>query len=93
GNVLGAVNNRSAKGVAAVLKDSSRTRERINATYRQAEAFMEHYRDLLPDKERSAVEGYISLQRSIKPVRIIKLIKNGYLKQNLMSAAGQMWFC
>ena len=93
GNVLGAVNNRSFKGVMSVIKDNSATKERINATYRQAQAFLDFYGDRLSDEARHTVEEYISVKGSIKPVRIAKLIKYGFLKQNLMSAAGQIIFC
>ena len=93
GNVLGAVDNRSMKGISAVLKNRSHTKERINASYEQAARFLRIYGDELPAEARRTVEAYISVKGCIKPVRIAKLIKYGFLKQNFMSAVGQLIFC
>ena len=93
GNQLGAVNNRSIKGAANIVKDRLRTKKRVSVTYKQAEHFYEHYRDLLDGKSRAVLEKYIDIPNHSKLVRAVRLMKNGFLKQNFMTAVGQIIFC
>lgn len=93
GNQLGAVNNRSLAGAGRIIRDRQRTKDRINMTYRQAEGFYEYYRSMLSEDKRHILEKYIDIPKYSKPVRAARLIKYGFLKQNFMTAAGQLIFC
>ena len=92
-NQLGAVNNRSLKGIAHFIARSSEAKQRINATYRQAECFYSSYKAILPAESKAIVEAYMDIPSHSKLSRAARLIKHGFLKQNLMSAAGQLIFC
>ena len=92
-NQLGAVNNRSLKGIAGFISKSGKAKERINATYRQAECFYSFYNDILSPESRAVINTYIDIPSHSKLSRAAILIKNRYLKQNFMSAAGQLIFC
>jgi len=62
-------------------------------TYSQAECFYEYYRNRLEGKSQDVLERYIDIPNHSKSVRAAKLMKNGFLKQNFMTAAGQIIFC
>lgn len=93
GNQLGAVNNRSVRGAARVIKSSGETKKRLSVTYEQAAKFYEYYRDILNADSRKILEKYIAIPEMGKIARVCGLIKYGFLKQNFMSAAGQLVFC
>lgn len=93
GNSVGAVNNRSARGLVRVLSNASETRSRLDVTYRQARSFYEFYKDSLSEESRAVLEKYISIPEMGKISRVSALLKYGYLKQNFMAAAGQLIFC
>lgn len=93
GNQVGAVNNRSVGGVVQAIKKSEQTRKRLQVTYDQAEAFYSFYRDRLGEESRRMLEIYLEIPGLAKPARVARLIKYGFLKQNFMTAAGQLIFC
>lgn len=93
GNQLGAVNNRSIHGAVRIVKDRLRTKKRISVTYAQAESFYEYYKPLLNRECRNILETYIDIPNHSKPVRVAELVRYGFLKQNFMTAAGQLIFC
>lgn len=92
-NQVGAVNNRSVAGTVNILNNRQRAKERIYMTYRQSKSFYEYYKPFLNEKARHILETYNRISDSSKPIRIIKLIENGFLKQNFMAAVGQLIFC
>ncbi len=92
-NSLGAVNNRSIRGALRIVFDRVKTKKRVSITYSQANAFMEMYRDILSEKVLDVLELYVDIPNHCKPVRIYKLIRYNFLKQNFMTAVGQLIFC
>lgn len=92
-NQLGAVNNRSLKGIAGFIAKSGRAKERINATYNQARSFYSFYKDILSPESSAVINAYIDIPSHPKLSRTALLVKNKFLKQNFMSAAGQLIFC
>lgn len=93
GNQLGAVNNRSVAGAAMIVKKRLRTKKRVSVTYAQANRFYEYYRPLLNEKSRTVLEKYMDIPFHSKLGRAARLVKYGFLKQNFMTAAGQLIFC
>lgn len=92
-NQLGAVNNCSLRGAVDVVRERAGTKKRVSITYKQAEWFYENYRKQLDENSRAILEKYIDIPNHSKPVRAVKLLKNGFLKQNFMTAVGQIIFC
>lgn len=92
-NSLGAVDNRSFKGVAKIVGERQRTKKRIDVTYTQAKYFYEHFKSRLDCKNRDILEIYIDIPSHFKITRVAKLVKHSFLKQNFMAAAGQLLFC
>ncbi len=93
GNQLGASNNRSLKKAVQILRERSKSEKRISVTYSQAESFLDFYRDALSEECRVILERYVSIPEKSKLSRIATLIKYKYLKQNFMTAVGQLMFC
>ncbi|MCM1577457.1 MAG: glycosyltransferase family 2 protein [Ruminococcus sp.] len=93
GNQLGAVNNRSLKGAARIVRERMRTKKRVSVTYGQGERFYEVYKEQLGDEARRVLEIYTDIPNRSKVVRAARLIRYGFLKQNFMTAAGQVVFC
>lgn len=93
GNQLGAVNNRSVAGAAMIVKERLRTKKRVSVTYAQANRFYEYYKPLLNEKSRTVLEKYMDIPSHSKLGRAARLVKYGFLKQNFMTAAGQLIFC
>lgn len=93
GNQVGAVNNRSIAGVVKIVRNRQHTKERIDMTYRQAKSFYEYYKPMLGEEARHILEAYIHTPSCSKLVRAARLVRYGFLKQNFMTAAGQLIFC
>lgn len=92
-NSLGAVDNRSFKGVAKIVWERQRTKKRIGVTYTQAKYFYEYFKPRLDCKSRDILEIYIDIPSHFKITRVAKLVKHRFLKQNFMAAVGQLLFC
>ncbi len=92
-NQLGAVNNRSLKGAIMIVKERLRTKKRVSVTYVQASQFYEYYKPLLNEKSRTVLEKYIDIPSHLKLGRAARLVRYGFLKQNFMTAVGQLIFC
>lgn len=92
-NQLGAVNNRSLKGAAKIVLERSNTKKRVSITFEQAEKFYKAYCSSLPEDAKKCLETYLSIPKHGKIVRAAMLLKHGYLKQNFLTAAGQLIFC
>lgn len=93
GNQVGAVNNRSLAGAAKIVSERMKTKKRVSITYAQARSFLDFYRDKLSPKAIKCLEIYTSIPSRSKPARIFLLVRHGYLKQNFLTAAGQLVFC
>ncbi len=92
-NQLGAVNNRNLKGIVRIVKERMKTKKRVSITYTQAERFYTEYKDILPAKAAAVLKIYTDIPNHCKAVRILKLLKYNFLKQNFITAAGQLIFC
>lgn len=92
-NQLGAVNNRSLQGAIMIVKERLRTKKRVSVTYVQASQFYEYYKPLLNEKSRTVLEKYIDIPSHLKLGRAARLVRYGFLKQNFMTAVGQLIFC
>ena len=92
-NQLGAVNNRSIKGAFKIIAERTKTKKRVSMTYTHAESFYKFYKDAISEEKRKCIEDYLLIPQKNKFVRAVKLIKGGYLKQNFMTAVGQLMFC
>lgn len=93
GNQLGAVNNGSLAGAARIVKERLHTKKRVSVTYRQAKLFDEYYGNRLTEKSKRTLNVYTEIPFCNKIMRIYKLVRYGFLKQNFMSAVGQLIFC
>lgn len=93
GNQLGAVNNGSFAGAARIVKERLRTKKRVSVTYRQAKLFAEYYEDRLFKEAKRILDIYTEIPLCNKVVRIYKLVRYRFLKQNFMAAVGQLIFC
>lgn len=92
-NQLGAVNNRNAAGIIKIISQRAKTKKRVSATYAQAADFLDFYRDILPENARQTLEIYTDIPNGNKLKRAYLLVKNSFLKQNFITAAGQLFFC
>lgn len=92
-NQLGAVNNRSLVGAAKIVKQRLSTKKRLSVTYAQAEKFYMQYTSMLSSESREILETYIDIPCHPKLSRAARLVKYGFLKQNFMTAVGQLIFC
>ena len=92
-NQLGAVNNRSLRGAVRIIMQRMHTQKRISVTYSQAAAFYTHYSGSLSGESRRILEMYTDIPQHGKLSRIFRLIRYGFLKQNFITAAGQLIFC
>lgn len=93
GNQVGAVNNRSLSGAAKIVSERMKTKKRVSITYAQAQSFLDCYKNKLPPEAEKCLKIYTSIPSHKKPARIYLLLKHGYLKQNFLTAAGQLVFC
>ena len=93
GNQLGAVNNRSIKGIFRIINERTKTQKRISITYTQAENFYEYYKATLSKQSLECIEKYLTIPSKNKLIRMYMLIKGGHLKQDLIPAVGQLIFC
>lgn len=91
-NQLGAINNRSLKGAAKIIKDRRKTGGRVKLTFVQAKSFYDWYKESLPKEAESVIHTYLEIPEKSKLQRMNALIKGGYLKQNLMTAVGGLLF-
>ncbi|MBQ3920057.1 MAG: glycosyltransferase family 2 protein [Oscillospiraceae bacterium] len=92
-NQLGAVNNRSISGVKRIMSDTAGVRKRLRMTFEQAAAFSDRYGDILPQDKKAVLDRYLAIPAKNKPGRMLGLVSGGYLKQNIMSALGQLFYC
>ena len=92
-NQVGAVNNRQLGRIRQIIAKKEETKERLNATYLQAERFLECYEETLSHESAETLRKYIDIPKRNKAMRMALLIKNGFLKQNFLSAVGQLIFC
>ncbi len=92
-NRLGAVDNRSLKGVMRIVWKRRHTKRRIRVSYIHAKNFYEYFKPRLDYKSRDILEIYIDIPSHFKITRVAKLMKHSFLKQNFMSAVGQLIFC
>ncbi|WP_066683413.1 glycosyltransferase family 2 protein [Christensenella intestinihominis] len=81
-NAVGAKDVKSASYFRQKLANTGGIRESIRATYRQAEAFLQIYRDLLDDEQQDLIRVFTSLgeQSALKRMRLLsryKLYKSG----------------
>ncbi len=93
GNQLGSVNNRSIKGALKIIAQRGKTKKRVSRTYTQAESFYDIYCDKFSNDVKKGIETYILIPQKSKLKRVYMLFKYKYLKQNFMTAVGQLIFC
>ncbi|MDO4742500.1 MAG: glycosyltransferase family 2 protein [bacterium] len=92
-NQLGAVNNRSIKGSLKIVLARLNTKKRISATFSQAQYFFDKYVSLLNDSNQKLLKTFLVIQTKPKFKRFFYLLKHKFLKQNLLTAIGQLIFC
>lgn len=92
-NQLGAVNNRSLRGAARIVMNRAKTKKRVSVTYTQAAKFRAYYEDSLPADARACLDTYLLIPSRSKLGRIWTLVKHRYLKQNFLTAVGQLIYC
>ena len=68
-------------------------KEAVAATYRQAQAFLEQYGDVLDEERRQALARYAGLPQRSKIARICTLLHCGPLKSGTAEKIGQLLFC
>ncbi len=67
-------------------------RQRILDTMAQAKAFCTVYEELLPESAWHAVYRYAHLSMHKKPLRMLMLLRYGYLKKGFMRVLGQLYY-
>ena len=67
-------------------------RQRILDTMAQAKAFCTAYEDLLPESAWHAVYRYAHLSMHKKPLRMLMLLRFGYLKKGFLRILGQLYY-
>ena len=90
---VGASRSGQQPRAAKIVSQRMKTKKRVSITYTQAKNFLDTYRDILPDEARKCLEIYTDIPNHNKLGRIYLLIKHGFLKQNFLTAAGQLVFC
>lgn len=92
-NQLGAVNNRNLRSIMRIVSQRMKTKKRVSITYRQAECFYKRCSGVLPEQMKKTLRIYIDIPNHRKTKRMYLLARHGFLKQNFISAAGQLIFC
>jgi len=75
------------------LTNAKKFKARVKATYEQAQAFLDEYGDILPPQSKKIAETYAQLPLHRKPIRVWKIIRFNFKKQNFISVVGQLVFC
>jgi len=91
-NAIGAKDTGSLRYNAGRLKQAEDVRNSLERTYAQAEAFLAQYRTVLDDKALRAAESYVKLPALSKPLRMLTLVRGGFLKHDLKRMIGQLLF-
>mgnify|MGYP002623999793 CR=1 FL=1 len=91
-NAVGASRTGMAGRAIGALRDRSKSRARVSLTWEQARVFREAYGDLLPEKARDCVDGYLSIETLPHLQRLRALRRGGYLMQSRAARVGQMLF-
>lgn len=92
-NQLGAVNNRSISGALKIVLKRLNTKRRVSITFSQAQHFFDIYAPRLDNESRELLERFLSIPKKPKLKRIFCLLRHNFLKQNLLTAIGQLIFC
>lgn len=88
-NSVGAKNVRSVKHIVNQLK-SRQMAEHIRATYVQAGAFLECFRDMLPENARRTIEIYADMENKNWLARRAAYVRYGFWKASLPRKIGQL---
>lgn len=88
-NVVGA----RKKDMIYVAENAEMLRNRIFASYEQAEAFLEFYRGKIPRSKFNIIRGYAILAQMNKFERAVNLLRYGYTKSTAEKTIGQIFFC
>lgn len=91
-NTVGASDVRSVRYSLGRLFDADGSTRRLEASYRQAEAFLDHFGDRLSTAQLELVRAYVSLPSLSKRARLAMLRRHGFWKNTAVRRLGQVWF-
>ena len=91
-NVLGATKVNSPSFVKKRLFGNGYVKKTIHDSVKQAEAFLDCYRDILSEEQRNTLSIYAKLYSHNRFSRIRIALKNKYLKQGFIQAIGELLF-
>lgn len=91
-NAVGASDVRSVRYTLGRLIDADGSTRRLEASYRQAEAFLDHFGSRLSASQLTVVRDYASLPSLAKPARLAMLRRHGFWKNTTVRRLGQVWF-
>jgi hypothetical protein len=92
-NQLGASGVDVVRDVKKAAGDEAAMKRKLSNTFRQAESFLNCYKDVLPAKEAGTIRRYASLPQKGKAGRTYSLIRYGHLKKGFFRCLGQLYYC
>lgn len=92
GNVVGATRVNTLGFIWKRLTGSNHVRQTLHAAVDQAGAFLAHYTDRLDPGQQRILSTFARLYDHSKPVRLITVCREGFLKQGLVQIIGQLLF-
>ena len=91
-NVIGATKVNTLGFIIMRLMGKNRVKETLEMSVRQAEAFLECYRDRLSVEQIKILERYSKLYKGNKLKRVFTVLNGRYLKQGIVQIIGELMF-
>lgn len=92
-NQLGATGVDVVRDVKKAAGNEAAMKRRISDTFRQAESFLNCYKDVLPAEDAKTLRRYAALPQKGKAGRTYSLIRYGHLKKGFFRCLGQLYYC
>jgi glycosyltransferase involved in cell wall biosynthesis len=92
-NQLGATGVDVVRDVKKAAGNEEAMKRRLFDTFRQAESFLNCYKDVLPAGPAKTIRRYMALPQRGKAGRIHDLIRFGHLKKGFFRCLGQLYYC
>jgi hypothetical protein len=92
-NQLGATGVDVVRDVKKAAGNEAAMKRKLSNTFRQAESFLNCYKDVLPSGPAETIRQYTALPQKRKAGRIFDLIRHGHLKKGFFRCLGQLYYC
>ncbi len=92
-NQLGATGVDVVRDVKKAAGNEAAMKRRLSDTFRQAESFLNCYKDVLPADVVETIRRYAVLPQKGKAGRTYSLIRYGHLKKGFFRCLGQLYYC